>query len=188
VPSGRFPGIVRFAGARPVPIGLLNKPSRILLDAVGAVFADHELGRSQLSEYLSKALNDTARPRQDRLFLPHSLHTTTSCKTCRGVKTRPRRRSDEPHIHLGNIAFGDREINDGQVRDLIGNAFGAICVEEKAASLEAFCTDRSSPLVIRGIRNYADAHSEGAEVWRRYASATGAAYAKELLTQVQQAR
>jgi nucleoside phosphorylase len=186
VPSGTFPGIVRFADDPAVPIGLLNKPSRILLNAIGAVAADHESGRSQLSEYLTKALNDTETPaRQDRLFLPDSPHTTTSCKRRRGVKRRLRRGSDEPHIHLGNIAFGDREINNGRVRDLIGNAFGAICVEEKAASLGAFCTDRSSPLVIRGIRNYADAHSEDAEDWRRYASVAGAAYANELLTHVQ---
>jgi nucleoside phosphorylase len=61
------------------------------------------------------------------------------------------------------------------VRDSMAEQEGVLCFEMEAAGL----MDDFPCLVIRGICDYSDTHKN--DVWQRYAAATAAAYAKELL-------
>ncbi|KAK8914813.1 Ankyrin repeat and KH domain-containing protein mask [Metarhizium anisopliae] len=79
----------------------------------------------------------------------------------------------DPFIHYGTIASGDKVIKDPQTRDLL--AQDCLCFETEAAGL----MNDFPCLVIRGISDYCDSHKN--DEWQKYAAATAAAYAKELL-------
>ena len=66
-------------------------------------------------------------------------------------------------------------MKDGVTRDRIAEKEGIICFEMEAAGL----MDNFPCLAIRGVCDYADSHKN--KRWQRYAAATAAAYAKELL-------
>ncbi|KAL4970913.1 ankyrin repeat-containing domain protein [Aspergillus stella-maris] len=78
------------------------------------------------------------------------------------------------------IGSGNTLVKDAATRDQIVAELGedCICVEMEAAGL----MNHFPCLVIRGICDYADSHKN--DRWQRYASATAAAYTKELLTYV----
>ncbi|KEF54872.1 uncharacterized protein A1O9_09315, partial [Exophiala aquamarina CBS 119918] len=61
------------------------------------------------------------------------------------------------------------------VQDRLQKQFGTICVEMEAAGL----MNNYPCLVIRGICDYADTHTNDA--WHSYAAAAPAAFTKELL-------
>ncbi|KAM0274954.1 hypothetical protein ACHAQH_007722 [Verticillium albo-atrum] len=84
------------------------------------------------------------------------------------------RPDDGYDIHLGDIVV------NAAARDRIVDDVGedCICFEMEAAGL----MNHFPCLVIGGICDYADAHKN--DRWQRYASATAAAYAKELLAYV----
>ncbi|KAJ3486861.1 hypothetical protein NLG97_g6533 [Lecanicillium saksenae] len=119
----------------------------------------------------------------DRLFSPDYHHgggrTCDDCDSSREIK-RDQRETTDPKIHYGIIASGNTLVKDAVARDMIVQSVGdaCICVEMEAAGL----MDRFPCLVIRGISDYADSHKN--DRWQRYASATAAAYAKELLSHV----
>jgi nucleoside phosphorylase len=123
------------------------------------------------------------RPEEDdRLFkasYPHLDAGTTHCNNCdpkEEVKRSPRH-SDMPEVHYGVIASGNTLVKDTATRDRILELVGdsCLCIETEAAGL----MDSFPCLVIRGISDYADSHKN--DRWQRYAAATAAAYAKELL-------
>ncbi|PHH84258.1 hypothetical protein CDD83_2240 [Cordyceps sp. RAO-2017] len=92
------------------------------------------------------------------------------------VAREPRETTD-PEVHFGIIASGNQVVADAAARDRMADLVGeaCLCFEMEAAGLMA-----SFPcLAVRGISDYADSH-ENAQ-WQRYASATAAAYAKDLL-------
>ncbi|KAK4220446.1 hypothetical protein QBC38DRAFT_208355, partial [Podospora fimiseda] len=101
------------------------------------------------------------------------------CDTADEVQRDPRDTSD-PEIHYGIIASGNMLVKDAATRDRIVANVGedCICFEMEAAGL----MNNFPCLVIRGICDYADSHKS--DRWQRYASATAAAYAKELLEYV----
>jgi nucleoside phosphorylase len=78
-------------------------------------------------------------------------------------------------IHYGAIASGNKVMKNGKARDMIARELDVVCFEMEAAGL----MDTMSCLVIRGICDYADSHKS--KEWQRYAAATAAAYARELL-------
>jgi nucleoside phosphorylase len=63
----------------------------------------------------------------------------------------------------------------GGTRDRLRNELNVLCSEMEAAGL----MDNFPCLVVRGICDYADSHKN--DRWQKYAAATAAAYAKELL-------
>ena len=63
----------------------------------------------------------------------------------------------------------------GITRERIRKKYGVFCFEMEAAGL----MNDFPCLVIRGICDYSDTHKH--KIWQRYAAATAAAYAKELL-------
>jgi nucleoside phosphorylase len=119
----------------------------------------------------------------DRLFKASYDHIP--CLDCRGCDTagevrRELRDTTDPEIHYGTIASGNRLVKDATARDRIVADLGedCVCFEMEAAGL----MNHFPCLVIRGICDYADSHKN--DRWQRYASATAAAYAKELLAYV----
>jgi nucleoside phosphorylase len=167
--------------------GSLNKPPRVLLNALSDLQVRHWRQGSKLVEYHSAMLaNEPSMVDEfghqgtdnDVLFqaaYPHRHGET--CKACdREMAVQRKSRSDlAPAIHYGNIASGNEVMKDGATRDKIASREGIICFDMEAAGL----MDTFPCLVIRGICDYADSHKN--KRWQPYAAATAAAFAKELL-------
>jgi nucleoside phosphorylase len=119
----------------------------------------------------------------DRLFKASYDHIPgPDCQRCDTTNEvyRDPRDTTNPDIHYGTIGSGNTLIKDAATRDCIVADLGedCICFEMEAAGL----MNHFPCLVIRGICDYADSHKN--DRWQRYASATAAAYAKELLAYI----
>lgn len=200
-PDGTTGGVVQYDLAKAKANGVwelkgsLNKPPTVLLNALSSLQADHEMGDSQIPDILENmwaANPKMAKGRNkipafvhqglenDRLFKAEHNHAGGSdCKNCDPAMEveRDQRETTDPEIHYGVIASGNTLVKDSVTRDKISAITGdaCICVEMEAAGI----MDPFPCLVIRGICNYADSHKN--DRWQRYACATAAAYAKELL-------
>ncbi|KAK4148589.1 hypothetical protein C8A00DRAFT_38833, partial [Chaetomidium leptoderma] len=157
-------------------------PAWLLSSAVSALRSKHRPHRSssRMASLLRSRLPNILRPSHpDRLFqasYEHPLGAPT-CIGCDLEKLQPRgaRLSDEPRIHYGVIASGNRVMKDGKARDDIAQRISALCFEMEAAGM----MDNLQCLPIRGICDYSDSHKN--KEWQDYAAATAAAYARELL-------
>lgn len=176
--------------------GALNKPPKVLLNALASLQAEHEIAPSKVPDLLQAMWTANPQMRKtrnnapafihqgfenDRLFSSTYDHTEGStCDKCDLAKEieRDQRDTIDPEIHYGIIASGNTLIKDASTRNMIAETAGkeCICFEMEAAGL----MDHFPCLVIRGICDYADSHKN--DRWQRYASATAAAYAKELLS------
>ncbi|KAK1968382.1 hypothetical protein LY78DRAFT_729558 [Colletotrichum sublineola] len=144
--------------------------------------AHHESRASQIPAILAKLKEQDLRMAypgagQDRLFgadYEHQGRNCTDCDPSRLVK-RESRLDNNPIIHYGAIASANQVMKHGKKRDRISKELNVLCFEMEAAGL----MDNFPCLVIRGICDYADSHKT--KEWQPYASATAAAYAKELL-------
>jgi nucleoside phosphorylase len=193
-PSGTIGGVIQYDRGKTVQggefqqTGALSAPPNILLTALGCVQADHECGDTQIPTYLSQMI--TARPKMrneycyqgalnDYLYRAEYDHDnpTATCEQCDPAQQIPRntREDTAPVIHYGNIASGNQMMKHGTTRDQLCQELNVLCFEMEAAGLmpDFPC------LVIRGICDYADSHKNN--VWQKYAAATAAAFAKELL-------
>ncbi|KAM0363085.1 hypothetical protein ACHAPK_011223 [Fusarium culmorum] len=175
--------------------GSLDKPPLVLLHALSSLQAEHMITGSRVPELLHAMWEANPRMRistnsftyqgaeNDRLFQSQYDHIGgNNCDKCDSsweVK-RDRRESTDPEIHYGVIASGNTLIKDAPTRDRLLEDTGhqCLCVEMEAAGL----MDRFPCLVIRGICDYADSHKN--DQWQRYAAATAAAFAVELLDYV----
>lgn len=198
-PSEQYGGVVQFdlgkavAGGHFERKGMLSMPPEALLKALAKIQARHERKPSKVPEILAEMLkNDPqmakAKPGRssygyqgeinDKLFDSTSEHITgrSTCKECNLEVIRDKRESSEPEIFYGTIASSNTLIKDAKFRDAVWEANQTcICLEMEAAGIM-----NSFPcIVIRGICDYADSHKN--DRWQRYAAATAAAYAKELL-------
>jgi nucleoside phosphorylase len=167
--------------------GSLNKPPRVLLNALQDIKIRHMTEGDEFAEHLSTITTNKPRMAQtfgyqgaehDQLFEAIYDHergdTCDECDQDRLVE-RPPRTDSSPRIHYGNIASGNEVMKHGVTRDRIASEEGVICFEMEAAGL----MDSFPCLVVRGICDYADSHKN--KRWRPYAAATAAAFAKELL-------
>ena len=103
--------------------------------------------------------------------------TCAGCNTAKGTWRKPRDDTD-PVIHYGTIATGTEAVKHAPTRDEIKDKHHTICLEMEAAGL----MNTFPCVVIRGISYYADSHKN--DEWHRYAAASAAACAKELLLDV----
>ncbi|KAL2839313.1 hypothetical protein BJX68DRAFT_258903 [Aspergillus pseudodeflectus] len=163
--------------------GYLNAPPKILLEAVAKVQASHLRGQARLHEYVGhfKSLPGFESPssEQDVLFEAEYEHDGgDTCKDCdRYRAVRQGSREKGIVVHYGTIASGNLVMRSGIERDRVSSELGTVlCFEMEAAGL----MNTFGCIVIRGICDYADSHKN--KEWQPYASATAAAYAKELLT------
>ncbi|KAB8235002.1 uncharacterized protein BDW43DRAFT_299322 [Aspergillus alliaceus] len=196
-PTGAFGGVRQYDCGKVTArgfeeCGALNCPPEVLLNAMGELQSNHEMmGSTSIPAILEAvyqaypAMADSRRGpayiyqgvENDRLFCPDYIHMggKKSCEECDCTKEiqRPERLDQEPFIHYGTIASGNKVIKDAKVRDLL--AKNCLCFEMEAAGL----MNQFPCLVIRGICDYCDSHKN--DRWQKYAAATAAAYAKELL-------
>jgi hypothetical protein len=168
--------------------GMLNRPPQVLLTALSKLQVNHLTEGSQVADFLAmikqkilQQASNSARPTQeDRLFLTDYRHVDANSKICGAcdptkIVPRPSRGHNGPVIHYGLIASANQVVKDSQLRDRLSHELGVYCVEMEAAGL----MDNYPCLVVRGICDYADSHKN--KEWQGYASASAAAYAKELL-------
>lgn len=168
--------------------GSLSPPPRILLTALSRLKADHESNDSEIPQFLSKMYEEYPKMRREYTF-PGRSHdqlyqatyehpeTNATCEMCdpqAQVQREPRTDTD-PQIHCGNIASSNQVMKHGVTRDRLREELDVLCFEMEAAGLmpDFPC------LVIRGICDYSDSHKN--KKWQRYAAATAAGFAKELL-------
>ena len=203
-PDGTTGGVCQYdlikakSGDRRERKGFLRPPPTVLLNALASIQADHESTDSKVPNFLQQMLKKNPKMNRrskqspgyihqgtdnDRLFQPSCDHVPgpdcRGCNTADEVK-RDARDTTDPQIHYGTIASGNSLVKDAATRDRIVADVGVdcICFEMEAAGL----MNHFPCLVIRGICDYADSHKN--DRWQRYASATAAAYAKELLAYV----
>ncbi|RSL95640.1 hypothetical protein CDV31_013809 [Fusarium ambrosium] len=169
--------------------GSLNMPPPVLLNALGKLQAEHEIEDPKIMDLLQGLIRKYPRMKKhyvhqgeenDRLFSSDYEHyggsTCDACDSSEEVE-RPERETTDPEIHYGTVASGNTLVKDAAVRDIILQRVGeeCLCVEMEAAGL----MNTFPCLVIRGICDYADSHKNNR--WQRYAAATAAAFAVELL-------
>ncbi|UKZ74466.1 hypothetical protein TrVFT333_002135 [Trichoderma virens FT-333] len=174
-------------GSRLHRTGMPKYPPTRLSTAVSRLQTNHEYTFSRVPTILQEMLIKHPKmieyihpgSAQDKLFratCPHNPEVVScdSCDTSMLVSRHPRE-DNNPVIHYGNIASGNQLMKDAICRDDIARDHDVICFEMEAAGL----VDTLPCLVIRGICDYSDSHKN--KQWQRYAAATAAAYAKELL-------
>lgn len=198
-PSGISGGVRQYdfikakSNGRSERLGFLGRPPIVLLNALGEIQAEHERKDSKITSYLQEMLEKNPKmASKDKNDTDYSyqgvendvLHKATSHPTygadCCAEVQRDYRDTTNPKIHYGTIASGQMPVNNAQIRDRIFAELGedCLCFETAAAGL----MNHFPCLVIRGICDYADSHSN--DKWHKYASATAAAYAKEILQHV----
>jgi nucleoside phosphorylase len=133
---------------------------------------------------------DDPGPGRDKLFQDTYKHQGTELDDCRVccdadyVDSRSDRGGgatrlvDKPSVHFGNIASSNQLQISAVERNRIQQEHDVICFEMEAAGV----MDEYPCVVVRGICDYADSHKN--KGWQRYAAATAAAYAKELLRSI----
>jgi nucleoside phosphorylase len=190
-PKQSFPGVVqydfgkRLPGGHFVSVGSLKPPPDILLTGISKLRAKHMRTGSEIPQILSAMMERYPvmgqpnadgsgsfcyqEPENDQLY--DAMDDTKLIQ-------RPNRTSPStPMIHYGTIASGNSVIKDGVTREDIIQRLEdkCICFETEAAGL----MNNFPCLVIRGISDYGDRFKN--DRWQKYASATAAAFAKELL-------
>ena len=194
-PTGASGGVIQFdrgkktQGGNFQRTGSLNSPPMILLTALGRLKAEHECSDNKISLYLSVVYETYSTMKKkyafpgrshDQLYQANYCHpkTNATCEMCdpkEQVQREPRKDTD-PQIHYGNIASSNQVMKDGVTRERLCEELDILRFEMEAAGLmpDFPC------LVIRGICDYSDSHKN--EKWQRYAAATAAGFAKELLS------
>ena len=165
------------------PLGILDRPDRRLLNALGILLRNRILGRTRFPEHLRRLqdLSGFSHPglEHDKLFRPTYHHVEGSdCSSHdhNQLAERPPRVNQDLIFHQGTIVSGDTVMKDPQMRDKISQKYhNALCFEMEAAGV----MDDKSCLIIRGIADYADSHENG--IWQNYAAGTAAAFAREFL-------
>ena len=167
--------------------GSLDKPPQVLLHALQELRTFDITDGVDLEESLSLLIQKKPRMAEnyryqgiDNDVLFEADYDHESDETCDGcnaefIVQRPDRKDTAPRIHYGNIASGNEVMKHGITRDRIAKEEGVICFEMEAAGL----MDNFRCLVIRGISDYADSHKN--KIWRPYAAATAAAFARAVL-------
>ena len=202
MPSGLFGGVIKYDAGKFLQnqdfeiIGVLPPPPPLLQKVVKFLVARYESEENCIIKHIEEMLRkrpkyskpgtDYRRPNieSDILFRTEYVHEGggENCEKCdpKQLVARPGRSGNEPALHYGIIASGSAVVRDALKRDQLGQHFNALCVEMEAAGL----MDENPCLVIRGICDYSDSHKN--KDWQRYAAATAAAYAKELLNEISQ--
>ncbi|KAH8696889.1 nucleoside phosphorylase domain-containing protein [Phaeosphaeriaceae sp. PMI808] len=141
--------------------------------------------RERLAEHELLEFKDPG-PEHDRLFeddYPHSDNKKLCEGLCDILKSKRRedrgskamRKEDQPFIHYGTIGSANTLVISSAKRNELNREYGVISFEMESAGVMG---DHQG-LVIRGICDYADSHKN--KKWQKYAAATAAACAKEIL-------
>lgn len=171
----------------------MDKPDRLLFNALAKLASDHEIDRSKFQEHRNRLLQSKHKRKftfpgldQDLLFKPTYSHDATykHCGKCDRSELVRRPARTEHDIagfifHQGRVATGNAVIRDAERRDQIQeHCNGTLCIDTEAAGINV----SGRCLVVRGISDYADTHSDN--TWRSYAAGNAAMFARELLSKI----
>lgn len=183
------------SGDSVVETGTLETPPRELGNALLILQARHIRRETEIHRYVGEMLeaNPAMRlpfsipdPEGDLLFQSRYEHLRgdmTNCHECDPSQVLPRpTHRGRPVVHYGPIGWVNSIINSALARDAISHQRLVYSIETEIMGTSNFFPC----LVIRGIWNYSDSH--GDVTWQRYAAATAAGYAKELLETIQTAQ
>lgn len=162
-------------------------PHKLLGTAITSLRAKHQHSGtgSQVSAIL-KERSYSYPNSPDQLFSPTYDHISStsagSCDRCDQSKLihRIRRKTNNPQIHYGGIASGNKLMRSAGERDHIARQLDIMCFEMEAAGVMGTCAPPCLP--IRGICDYSDSHKN--KTWQAYAAAAAAAYAREFVTEL----
>lgn len=177
--------------------GHLHHPSQPLRTAVNNLRSNHMTLTGTTIPQNLKSLRDNLNEREklefqdqgaenDFLFQDEYPHSDMN-RDCQGLcdltraKLRhirgneAKRETDSPRIHYGTIGSSNALVISIEQRNYLSRRYGILCFEMESAGIMNDCP----ALVIRGICDYADSHKH--KKWQKYAAATAAAYAKEVL-------
>ncbi|KAF2400142.1 Pfs domain protein [Trichodelitschia bisporula] len=193
-PDGAHGGVVQYEFGKDIPGGLrrtghLSAPPEHLLNALQTLKARHSMTNFGFLDHLSKLTRPGSpflRPNDasDVLFAASYEHKDSDdavgCYECAQEslvnRDRWQARTGPVQVHFGTIASDNRLMRDGNQRDRISKELGGVlCFEMEAAGL----MNHFPCLVIRGIADYSDSHKS--DDWQKYAAATAASCAKEIL-------
>ncbi|KAF6832475.1 ankyrin repeat protein [Colletotrichum plurivorum] len=184
----------------------MSNPSRFLLNRLAILQTEHEMKGTKIPEYLEAMATKWPRLRerycksgslQDVLFEANYSHVTGPGPSWDGIDGRnappgcgycdPRRMIEreprEMKIYYGLISSGSKVGKNAILRDNINRQVlggKVLCYEVETVGAAALLNFPF--LVIRGICDYCDSHSNRA--WQRHAAAVAAAFAVELLSHV----
>ncbi|KAB8698106.1 hypothetical protein FH972_026356 [Carpinus fangiana] len=191
-PTDVHGGVIQYDFGKILPNGAfqrkghMNKPPAILLNAMQKIQSTHEMHGSKLQTHLLRmrerfpAMRDyyeSPGSDNDHLFSSDYGPMTSSdheSKKPTEIRRLPRS-TTEPCIHYGLIASGSKVMASAEDRDRLRKENRILCFEMEAAGL----MDSFPCLAIRGISDYADVYKQ--DKWQKFAAATAAAYARELL-------
>ena len=187
------PGVVQWDFVRYMedrntePLGVLDKPERRILNALGLVLRNRKFKRTNFPEHFERlqVLGSFSHPglAHDKLFNSTYSHVgEPNCSLCERAQLAERvpRVNQDLIFHLGTIVSGDTIVEDPQRRNEISKIYrGALCFEMEAAGV----MDDKHCLIIRGIADYADSHKN--DLWQNYAAGTAAVFAREFLLTLQ---
>ncbi|RBQ80959.1 hypothetical protein FVER14953_10655 [Fusarium verticillioides] len=188
LPTQTFPGVIQYdlgkenEGSGFEETGILQRPPRILTNAISKLRSDPDIGIDALNPHLTKIMDSLPtykNPGPELDVLSRAACSRRTCKPgCTHLEQRLPRMTTEPMIHYGLVASGNRVVKDATLRDRLSRKYGVLCFEMEAAGV----MNRADCLVIRGICDYSDAQKN--KVWQNYAAAVAAAYTKLLLSAV----
>ncbi|KAK3988271.1 nucleoside phosphorylase domain-containing protein [Cladorrhinum sp. PSN332] len=176
----------------------LNQAPEILRAALARLLSWKSRGTEALSEdiatqicrMLQKKTDHVRRqltrplPETDRLYKPNIAHQRVGCQCENGqsvvesdVIMRDTSRQT-PAIHYGLIGSGNSLIKNALRRDELAAKHPYLCFEMAASGI----VNQLPCLVVRGICDYADSHSN--EIWQPHAALVAAAYGRVVLAQI----
>ncbi|KAL8668687.1 MAG: hypothetical protein Q9168_006692 [Polycauliona sp. 1 TL-2023] len=186
---------VRFRGRGGVDrdlLGQVDAPNRVLIQHLTPFILDPVLGdRAGFNENLERLKHkpEYQHPGLDNdiLYAANYEHQTavleenhSACATCDNSQreVRPPRLTTKAMFHRGTILSGDSVMMSASDRDTLSLKYNGKVFEMEAAGVMA----TTHPLVIRGVSDYSDSHKSPR--FKKYAAATAAAFARELLCEI----
>ncbi|KAF9890721.1 hypothetical protein FE257_005587 [Aspergillus nanangensis] len=188
VPRNGLGGVVQYDMGKMLPnghfeqTGRLDSPPEVLLGVLPEIKRRHNDPRKvdRIAEHLKLVhdLDGYQKPMVDTLYRadchyePGEVHETDT------LIQRPQRRDHRAFtVHYGTIASVNSVLREPKIRDLYAKDpnLDILCFETQAAGL----MNNFPYVVIRGISDYSDTHSD--DEWHKYAALTAAAYAREML-------
>jgi nucleoside phosphorylase len=185
-PIDNWPGVVQWEIGKVeeadfVQTGSLNPPPRLL--PLISLAEQSKLGVDMMA-YLDKQIPQEyfLSPQSEDIAYKSSYQHIggSDCGHCDDNMNNMAmaRESQQKHrLHYGLIASGNQVIKSAALRDILYHQFNKsiLCIDTEAAELE----NNFPCIIIRGISDYADSHTNMA--WQEYAAAASAACAKAFL-------
>lgn len=164
-----------------VQTGFLNPPAKLLLSSLAKFEAEqikvHACMMESLAKQVPKDYFKSSQPKDIAYESTYQHVGGIDCSQCDGTMAMKRESRKRHGLHYGLVASGNKVIKSAEQRDKLYRQFNEkiLCIETEAAGL----MNDFPCIVIRGISDYGDSHTDVA--WQEHAAAAAAACAKTFL-------